>query len=100
MVIGLIKLLVFALVCICFSQINFNCSLFFFFNGCGVFVIKYAEYFVHGKIDEMPNPLDIGKCRNQLAVDLYCYGQKQLLDGYESFSEKKPRFKRKELSSK
>ena len=41
----------------------------------------------------MPNPLDIRKCRNQLTIDLYCYGQKKLLDGYESFSEKKERLK-------
>ena len=72
----------------------------FVVSDCGVFVIKYAEYFVHGKIDEIPNPLDIRKCRNQLAVDLYCYGRKKLLDEYKSFGEKKPRLKRKDLISK
>ena len=74
--------------------------MFIFFTDCGVSVIKYAEYFVHGKIDKMPNPLDIGKCHNQLTMDLYCYGQKKLLDGYGSFREKKSRLKRKDLISK
>ena len=72
----------------------------FFFSNYGVFVIKYAEYFIDGKIDEMLNSLDIGKYHNHLAIDLYCYSRKKLLDGYESFSEKKSRLKRKELSNK
>ena len=79
MVIVLTQLLVFSFVCIYFLQINFNC-LFFVFSDRGVFVIKYAEYFIHSKIDEIPNPLNILKCRNQLAVDLYCYGRKN--DGW------------------
>ena len=74
--------------------------MFIFFGDCGVFIIKNSENFVYGKIDEMSNPLDIRKCRNQLVVDLYCYGQKKLLDGYESYSEKKPRLKRSDLSSR
>ena len=72
----------------------------FVISDCGFFVIKYAEYFIHGKIDEMPNPLDVLKCRNQLAVDLYCYGRKKILDGYDSFDEKKPRLKKKDLRTK
>ena len=63
-------------------------------------MIKFAEYFIHGKIDQIPNPLNISKCCNQLAVDLYCYCRKKMLDGYESFIEKKPRLKKKDLVTK
>ena len=98
MVIGLIKLLIFTIVCIYFSQVNLNCS--FFFSDYGIFVMKNVEYFVYSKIDEIPNPLDIGKCNNQLIVDLYCYNWMKLLDGYESFSEKKSRLNRKDVISK
>ena len=48
----------------------------------------------------MSNPLDIGKYHNQLAVDPYCYGRKKLLDGYESFNQKKPRLKKSDLSTR
>ena len=73
---------------------------FFVFSDCGVFVIKYAEYFIHGKIDEIPNPLNVSICINQLVVDLYCCGRRKILDGYESFSEKKPRLSRKDVICK
>ena len=83
---------------VCFlliSKINYN--IYFFFSDCVVFVIKYAEYFIHGKIDHIPNLLNIAKCQNQIAVYLYVCGHTKNLDGYESFSEKKSRLKKKDV---
>ena len=61
-----------------------------------VFVIKYAEYFIHGKIDHI-NLLNISKCHNQIAVYLYVCGHTKNLDGYESFSEKKSKLKKNDV---
>ncbi|KAM6579869.1 hypothetical protein CsatA_003643 [Cannabis sativa] len=56
-------------------------------NDCGLFVAKYAEFFIHGAIDLLPNPLDVKFFRNKLAVDLYVHAKKKEINGYESESE-------------
>lgn len=52
-----------------------------------MFVAKYAEFFIHGAIDLLPNPLDVKFFRNKLAVDLYVHAKKKEINGYESESE-------------
>ncbi|KAM6578224.1 hypothetical protein CsatB_030061 [Cannabis sativa] len=56
-------------------------------NDCGLFVAKYAEFFIHSAIDLLPNPLDVKFFRNKLAVDLYVHAKKKEINGYESESE-------------
>ncbi|KAM6577044.1 hypothetical protein CsatB_028881 [Cannabis sativa] len=54
---------------------------------CGVFVIKYAEYFIHGLIDKIPKELDIPFVRKKLCVELFVHAKKKEVSGYESPSE-------------
>ncbi|XP_060972169.1 uncharacterized protein LOC115719225 [Cannabis sativa] len=35
-------------------------------NDCGLFVAKYADFFIHGCIEKLPNPLDVGFFRRKL----------------------------------
>ncbi|XP_060960809.1 uncharacterized protein LOC133031342 [Cannabis sativa] len=56
-------------------------------NDCGLFVAKYADFFIHGCIDKLPNPLDVGFFRRKLVVELYVHAKKKLLNDYDSESE-------------
>ncbi|KAM6543923.1 hypothetical protein CsatB_008370 [Cannabis sativa] len=56
-------------------------------NDCGLFVAKYADFFIHGCIEKLPNPLDVGFFRRKLAVELYVHAKKKLLNDYDSESE-------------
>ncbi|KAL2469615.1 Ulp1 protease family [Abeliophyllum distichum] len=55
-------------------------------NGtdCGVFVIKYAEYFMNNNMERMPNPFDATSERIYLASQLYKHGLHKINEGYES----------------
>ncbi|KAL2453115.1 Ulp1 protease family [Abeliophyllum distichum] len=55
-------------------------------NGtdCGVFVIKYAEYFMNDNMQCMPNPFDATTERTYLASQLYKHGMHKMTEGYES----------------
>uniref|UniRef100_A0A803Q1Z7 Ubiquitin-like protease family profile domain-containing protein n=1 Tax=Cannabis sativa TaxID=3483 RepID=A0A803Q1Z7_CANSA len=63
-------------------------------SDCGVFVIKYADMFIRGKINEIPPDMDemITHYRDDLAVTLYNYGQKKIYEGYST--EDKPKGKK------
>ncbi|KAM6556000.1 hypothetical protein CsatB_003019 [Cannabis sativa] len=56
-------------------------------NDCGVFIIKYAHFFMHGLIDKIPKKLDVAFTRKKLCVDLFVHAKKKELGGYESTSE-------------
>ncbi|XP_060969113.1 uncharacterized protein LOC115720246 isoform X2 [Cannabis sativa] len=56
-------------------------------SDCGVFIIKYAHFFMHGLIDKIPKKLDIAFTRKKLCVDLFVHAKKKELGGYESTSE-------------
>uniref|UniRef100_A0A803NUD6 Ubiquitin-like protease family profile domain-containing protein n=1 Tax=Cannabis sativa TaxID=3483 RepID=A0A803NUD6_CANSA len=55
-------------------------------SDCGAFVIKYADLFIRGKINEiLPNMDDmIANYRDDLAVTLYIYAQKKINEGYST----------------
>ncbi|XP_060969508.1 uncharacterized protein LOC133036788 [Cannabis sativa] len=57
-------------------------------SDCGIFIIKYAHFFMHGLIDKIPKKLDIAFTRKKLCVDLFVHAKKKELGGYESTSEK------------
>ncbi|KAF4372040.1 hypothetical protein G4B88_001540 [Cannabis sativa] len=63
-------------------------------SDCGVFVIKYADLFSRGKINEIPPDMDemVTHYRDDLAVTLYNYGQKKIYEGYST--EDKPKGKK------
>uniref|UniRef100_A0A803NL45 Ubiquitin-like protease family profile domain-containing protein n=1 Tax=Cannabis sativa TaxID=3483 RepID=A0A803NL45_CANSA len=55
-------------------------------SDCGVFMIKYADLFIRGKIHEIsPNMNDmIANYRDVMTVTLYNYGQKKINEGYST----------------
>ncbi|KAF4380122.1 hypothetical protein F8388_018246 [Cannabis sativa] len=55
-------------------------------SDCCAFVIKYADLFIRGKINEiLPNMDDmIANYRDDLAVTLYIYAQKKINEGYST----------------
>ncbi|KAF4394604.1 hypothetical protein F8388_020429 [Cannabis sativa] len=61
---------------------------------CGVFVIKYADLFIRGKINEISPNMDkmITHYRDDLDVTLYNYGQKKINEGYST--EDRPKGKK------
>ncbi|XP_062119609.1 uncharacterized protein LOC133834124 [Humulus lupulus] len=54
---------------------------------CGIFVIKYAEFFLHGCIEKLPNPLPVQAFRNKIAVKLYNHGAHKIEKNCGSDSE-------------
>ncbi|KAM6566043.1 hypothetical protein CsatA_025171 [Cannabis sativa] len=54
---------------------------------CGVFVIKYAEYFIHEMINNVPKTLNMDFVRKKMCVELFVHAMKKELNGYESGSE-------------
>ena len=53
-----------------------------FFCDCGVFVVAFAEYLLHGL--EIPNDMNIDQMRSRYAVSLYTYGMMKQRDAVES----------------
>uniref|UniRef100_A0A803PLH1 Ubiquitin-like protease family profile domain-containing protein n=1 Tax=Cannabis sativa TaxID=3483 RepID=A0A803PLH1_CANSA len=43
-------------------------------SDCGIFIFKYSEYFAHGLIEDIPNPLDVKFVRNKICVELFVHG--------------------------
>ncbi|XP_062117475.1 uncharacterized protein LOC133831252 [Humulus lupulus] len=48
-------------------------------NDCGVFVIKYADLFIHEKIDDIPKNMaaKVATYRDYLAINLYSHAKKK-----------------------
>ncbi|KAL2471641.1 Ulp1 protease family [Abeliophyllum distichum] len=57
-------------------------------DDCGIYVIKYAEYFVHQKIEEMTMTFKHDEARLSLAIQFYKYAKKILDEGYETDIER------------
>ncbi|KAM6546595.1 hypothetical protein CsatB_027331 [Cannabis sativa] len=66
----------------------------FFCSDCGIFVIKYAEYFIHEMINNVPKTLNMDFVRKKMCVELFVHAMKKELNGYESgsaFTRKMPK---------
>ncbi|XP_062088522.1 uncharacterized protein LOC133795087 [Humulus lupulus] len=71
------------------DPIDFNFAKYLSFqedNDCGVFVIKYADLFIHGKIDDIPKNMTakIATYRDYLAINLYSHAKKKQIGGYKT----------------
>ena len=67
----------------------------FFCRDCGIFVIKFAECLIHGKISQCPTDFNVDLFRHKLCVDLYSYARKKQLEDYDTESEESERPKKK-----
>ncbi|CAA2990550.1 sentrin-specific protease 6-like [Olea europaea subsp. europaea] len=58
-------------------------------NGgdCGIYVIKYAQYFINGMLNEMPKSFNVPHLRRNLAAQLYAYGKKKQEEEYDTNNE-------------
>ncbi|XP_060965879.1 uncharacterized protein LOC115712663 isoform X2 [Cannabis sativa] len=56
-------------------------------SDCGIFIFKYSEYFAHGLIEDIPNPLDVKFVWNKVCVELFVHGMTKQVNGYISLSE-------------
>ncbi|XP_022841788.1 sentrin-specific protease 6-like [Olea europaea var. sylvestris] len=58
-------------------------------NGgdCGIYVIKYAQYFINGMLNEMPKSFNVPHLRRNLAAQLYAYGKKKQEEEYDTDNE-------------
>ena len=53
-----------------------------FFSDCGVFVVAFTEYLLHGL--EIPSDMNIDQMRSWYAVSLYTYVMMKQRDAVES----------------
>ncbi|KAL2542778.1 Ulp1 protease family [Abeliophyllum distichum] len=53
-------------------------------GNCGIYVIKYAEYFINEMLKEMPKIFNIAQVRKHLATQLYVYAKKKQLENYNT----------------
>ncbi|KAF4347544.1 hypothetical protein G4B88_023425 [Cannabis sativa] len=53
-------------------------------SDCGVFVIKFAEFFIRGKIDDIPAKMSdlVAVNRDDLAVSLFIHARRKQIGGY------------------
>ncbi|KAF4392547.1 hypothetical protein F8388_000674 [Cannabis sativa] len=53
-------------------------------RDCGVFVIKFAEFFIRGKIDDIPANMSdlVAVYRDDIAVSLFIHAKKKQIGGY------------------
>ena len=61
----------------------------FFFCDCGVFVVAFAEYLLHGL--EIPDDMNIYQMRSRYAVSSYTYSMMKQHDAVESEYEYRKR---------
>ncbi|KAL2465813.1 Ubiquitin-like protease domain-containing protein [Abeliophyllum distichum] len=57
-------------------------------GDCGIYVIKFAEYFVLQKIEEMTMTFKLDEARLSLVVQFYKYAKKKLDEGYDTDDER------------
>ncbi|XP_062076626.1 uncharacterized protein LOC133808562 [Humulus lupulus] len=67
-------------------------------NDCGIFIIKFAEFLMHGLIENIPNPLNVSFQRNKIAVELYVHAKRKKDEGYLSDGEFRGRMSKKMLN--
>ncbi|KAM6567397.1 hypothetical protein CsatA_026525 [Cannabis sativa] len=53
---------------------------------CGVFVIKYAEYFIHEMINNVPKTLNMDFVRKKMCVELFVHAMKKEFNGYDYYN--------------
>ncbi|KAM6567055.1 hypothetical protein CsatA_026183 [Cannabis sativa] len=53
-------------------------------NDCGVFVIKFAKFFIRGKIDDIPANMSdlVAVYRDDIAVSLFIHAKRKQIGGY------------------
>ncbi|XP_060965875.1 uncharacterized protein LOC133034649 [Cannabis sativa] len=53
-------------------------------SDCGVFVIKFADFFIRGKIDDIPAKMSnlVAVYRDDLAVSLFIHAKRKQIGGY------------------
>ncbi|CAA2985238.1 Ulp1 protease family, C-terminal catalytic domain containing [Olea europaea subsp. europaea] len=56
-------------------------------GDCGIYVIKYAQYFINGMLNETPKSSNVPYLRRNLAAQLYAYGKKKQEDEYDTDNE-------------
>ncbi|CAA3010347.1 Ulp1 protease family, C-terminal catalytic domain containing [Olea europaea subsp. europaea] len=58
-------------------------------NGgdCGIYVIKYAQYFINGMLNEMSKSFNVPHLRRNLTAQLYVYGKKKQEEEYDTNNE-------------
>ncbi|CAA2935359.1 Ulp1 protease family, C-terminal catalytic domain containing [Olea europaea subsp. europaea] len=56
-------------------------------EDCGLYVIKYAQYFINGVLNEMPKSCNVPHLRRNLAAQLYAYGKKKQEEEYDTDNE-------------
>ncbi|PON98798.1 Ulp1 protease family, C-terminal catalytic domain containing protein [Trema orientale] len=69
-------------------------------SDCGVFVIAYAEFFIHDMLDELKKNFQVQNYRNKLSVELYMHLKKKQNEGYESELDFKGRLSKKMKNTK
>ncbi|KAL2471409.1 hypothetical protein Adt_39545 [Abeliophyllum distichum] len=50
----------------------------------GIYVIKYAKYFINEMLKEMPKTFNIAQVRKHLATQLYVYAKKKQVENYDT----------------
>ncbi|KAL2549778.1 Ulp1 protease family [Forsythia ovata] len=56
-------------------------------GDCGVYVIKYAEYFAHQKLGEMSKTFNLEEARLTLSVQLFKYAKRKMDEGFDTDEE-------------
>ncbi|KAL2485121.1 Ulp1 protease family [Abeliophyllum distichum] len=60
-------------------------------GDCGIYVIKYAEYFINEMLKEMPKIFNIAQVRKHLATQLYVYATKKQVENYNTDNDWVPK---------
>ncbi|KAL2512969.1 Ulp1 protease family [Abeliophyllum distichum] len=61
-------------------------------NGdCGIYVIKYDEYFINEMLKEMPKIFNIAQVRKHLVTQLYVYAKKKQVENYDTDNDWVPK---------
>ncbi|KAL2505964.1 Ulp1 protease family [Abeliophyllum distichum] len=60
-------------------------------SDCGIYVIKYAEYFINEMLKEMPKIFNIAQVRKHLATQLYVYAKRKQVENYDTDNDCVPK---------
>ncbi|KAL2493031.1 Ulp1 protease family [Abeliophyllum distichum] len=60
-------------------------------GDCGIYVIKYAVYFINEMLKEMPKIFNIAQVRKHLATQLYVYAKRKQVKNYDTDNDWVPK---------
>ncbi|KAL2483199.1 sentrin-specific protease 6-like [Forsythia ovata] len=60
-------------------------------GNCGIYVIKYAEYFINEMLKEMPKTFNIAHVRKYLTTQLYEYAKTKQVENYDTDNDWVPK---------